>query len=60
MCVLICNYSKINYMKPFTVAARSKTRNIFARSNIEIVGLNLTRGMDDFLPLLSVCAALSR
>jgi hypothetical protein len=31
---------------PITVAARSKAWTIFARSNIEIVGSNLTGGMD--------------
>jgi hypothetical protein len=33
--------SLIHY-KPIAVAARSKARTVFARSNIEIVGLNPT------------------
>jgi hypothetical protein len=33
-------------LKPNTVAARSKTWTVFARSNIGIVGSNPTQGMD--------------
>jgi hypothetical protein len=31
---------------PITVAARSKVSNVFARSNIELVGSNPIQGMD--------------
>jgi hypothetical protein len=31
---------------PITVAERSKARNVFARLNTDIMGLNPTRGMD--------------
>jgi hypothetical protein len=31
---------------PITEAARSKEWNVFARSNTEIIGSNLTHGMD--------------
>jgi hypothetical protein len=34
---------------PITVAARSKARNVFARSSTGIVGSNPTRGMDVFV-----------
>jgi hypothetical protein len=50
----------VNYIMLITVAARSKTRNIFARSNIEIVGSNATRDMDVFLHLLYVYVVLNR
>jgi hypothetical protein len=35
-----------NLAVPITVAARSKTWIVFARSNTRIVGSNPTRGMD--------------
>jgi hypothetical protein len=35
-----------NLYKPTTVAARSKERTVFARSNTEIVDLSPTGGMD--------------
>jgi hypothetical protein len=35
-----------NQAEPITVAALSKARNVFARSNAGIVGSNPTRGMD--------------
>jgi hypothetical protein len=42
-------------MKPIIVAVLSKTRNVFARSNTEIVGSNPTRGMDVCLRFPRVC-----
>jgi hypothetical protein len=36
------NYESVLYMKPITVAARSKTWTVFARSDAGIVGSNLT------------------
>jgi hypothetical protein len=41
--------------EPTTVTERSKTWNIFARSNTEVVGSNPTRGMDVCLRLFYVC-----
>jgi hypothetical protein len=43
---------------PITVAAQSKARNIFARSNTEVVGLNPTWGKDVCVRLFCVCAVL--
>jgi hypothetical protein len=40
---------------PITVAARSKARNVFARSNIGVVGSNPAREMDVCLRLFCVC-----
>jgi hypothetical protein len=37
--------------RPIAVATRSKELNVFARSNTEILGSNLTKGMD-----VSLCA----
>jgi hypothetical protein len=41
------------FHSPIVVAARSKARTVFARSNTEIVGSNPTRGMD--VCVCSVC-----
>jgi hypothetical protein len=41
-----------------TVAARSKARTVFARSNTEIVGLNPTGGMDVCGPLFCVLSCV--
>jgi hypothetical protein len=38
-----------------TVAARSKTRTVFARTTAEIVGSNPTQGMDICVRLFCVC-----
>jgi hypothetical protein len=35
--------------EPITVAARSKARNVFVRSNTEIVGSNPTQGTDIYV-----------
>jgi hypothetical protein len=43
---------------PITVAARSKTWTVFARSNTGIVGLNPTRGMDVYVRFFCVCVVL--
>jgi hypothetical protein len=43
---------------PITVAGRSKVWNVFARSNIAIVGSKPTWGMDRYVRLFCVCAAL--
>jgi hypothetical protein len=43
---------------PITVAARSKARTVLAHSNAGIVGLNLTRGMDDCVRFFRVCVVL--
>jgi hypothetical protein len=43
---------------PLTVAARSKTCTVFARSEVGIVGLNPTRRMDICVRLFCVCAVL--
>jgi hypothetical protein len=40
------NYEYYLHHLPITVAARSKTRNVFTRSNTGIVGSNPTHGMD--------------
>jgi hypothetical protein len=45
-------------MKPTTVATRSKTRTVFARSNAGIVGSNLNEGMDVGVHLFCVCVVL--
>jgi hypothetical protein len=37
------------FTEPITVAAKSKARNVFFRSNIEIVGSNPIRCMDVFV-----------
>jgi hypothetical protein len=42
----------------FTVTARSKAWTVFARSNTEIVGSNLTREMDVCMSLFCLCAVL--
>jgi hypothetical protein len=36
-------------LKPITVAARSKTWTVFARSKAGIVGSNPTQGMDVYI-----------
>jgi hypothetical protein len=46
------------HFKPITVAARSKTRTVFARSNTGVVGSNPTRGMDVCVRLFCVCLLL--
>jgi hypothetical protein len=43
---------------PTTVAAPSKARTVFARSNDGIVGSNPTRGRDICVRLFRVCAVL--
>jgi hypothetical protein len=45
---------KLILEKPITVAAPSKARNAFTRSNIGIVGSNPTRGMDVCVHSVSV------
>jgi hypothetical protein len=40
---------------PITVAAPSKARNVFARTNCGIVGLNQTQGMKVCLHILCLC-----
>jgi hypothetical protein len=45
---------------PITVVAPSKARNVFARSNIGIVGWNPTRGMDVSQDLFCVYVVLCR
>jgi hypothetical protein len=45
---------------PIRVAARSKARNVFARSNTGIVGSNPTRGMDVCPRFFCVCVILCR
>jgi hypothetical protein len=40
---------------PVTVAARSKARTVFSRSNARIVGSNPTQRMDVCLCLFCVC-----
>jgi hypothetical protein len=51
--------STINYhlliVLEITVAARSKARNVFARSNTEIMGSNPTQSMDICLHLFCLC-----
>jgi hypothetical protein len=41
-----------------TVAARSKARTVFARSNAGIVVSNLTQSMDVYVRLFCVCVVL--
>jgi hypothetical protein len=43
---------------PIILAARSKERIVFARSNTGIVGSNPSWGMDVCVPLFCVCAVL--
>jgi hypothetical protein len=43
---------------PITVAALSKARTVFARSNTGFVGSNHTRGMDVYVRLFCVCVVL--
>jgi len=40
------------------MAARSKARNVFDRSNTEIVGSNSTRGMDGCPHFCMLCCSL--
>jgi hypothetical protein len=42
------------------MAARSKARNVFARSNTGIVGLNPIRGMDVCQGIFCVCIVLCK
>jgi hypothetical protein len=43
---------------PIAVAARSKARTVFARSNAGIMVSNLTKGVDVFVRLFCVCVVL--
>jgi hypothetical protein len=52
------NYCNEHQKVSNTVAARSKARTVFARSNTEIVGSNPTRGMDVCVRLFCVCVVL--
>jgi hypothetical protein len=45
---------------PITGAARSKARNVFARSNTGVAGSNPTRGMDVCLRVFCDCVVLYR
>jgi hypothetical protein len=45
-------------MEPIKVAARSKAWTVFARSNVGIVGLNPTQGMDVCVRLFCVRVVL--
>jgi hypothetical protein len=60
----LLNFNELHGAKPITVAARSKTWNVFARSNAGIVGYNLIQGMDvcvySLFVLSCVVAALRR
>jgi hypothetical protein len=47
-----------NNYEPITVATRSKALTVFVRTNTGIVGLNLTRGIDDSVRLFCVCVVL--
>jgi hypothetical protein len=52
---------KENYVRsyqPVTVAARSKARTVFARSNAGVVGSKPTQCMDVYVRLFCVCAVL--
>jgi hypothetical protein len=48
----------IGRILPITVAARSKARTVFARSNAGIVASNPTQGMDVCVRLFCVCVVL--
>jgi hypothetical protein len=50
--------SKVNKFRPITVAAQSKARTVFARSNAGIVGSNPNQGMDVCVPLFFVYIVL--
>jgi hypothetical protein len=52
-CIIIYYSLFIAFVSPIAVAARSKARTVFARSNTEIVGSNSTGGMD--VCVCSVC-----
>jgi hypothetical protein len=43
---------------PITMAARSKARNVFARSNTGVVGSNPIQGMDVCVRLFCICVVL--
>jgi hypothetical protein len=49
---------KSDIVQSIRLAQRSKVRNVFARLNTEIVGSNITRGMD--VCVSSVCVVLCR
>jgi hypothetical protein len=59
--ILIANErvkKKIMRNVPITVAARSESCTVFARSNVALVGSNPIRGTDVCMPLFCVCAVL--
>jgi hypothetical protein len=56
----ISNLLQLIILEPITVAARSKTWNIFSHSNTEIMGSNAARGMNAYLLLFNVCVVLFR
>jgi hypothetical protein len=59
----LCGWVIINVLfrhLPIIVAARSKTRNVSARSNAGIVASNPTQGMSVCLCLFCVCVVLCR
>jgi hypothetical protein len=55
---MIFIFTTCRFSVPITVAARSKARTVFARSNTGIVGSNPTQGMDACLHLFCFCVVL--
>lgn len=53
-----CYFQQTLITEPNTVTARSKVRNIFARSNTGIAGSNPTRGMGVYVAALRRAGAL--
>jgi hypothetical protein len=50
---------KVSKVRPIAMAAQFRARNVFARSNIGIVGSKRTRGTD-YVYAFCVCVALRR
>jgi hypothetical protein len=58
MCVFGALYLPNMFRRPISVAARSNTRTVFARSNTGIVGSNATQGIDVYVRLFCVSCVL--
>jgi hypothetical protein len=54
-CWFVCVWSQ---MEPITVATRSETWIVFARSNTGVVGSNPIQGIDIYVRLFCVCVVL--
>jgi hypothetical protein len=59
--LLAINFCLLITVLPITVTARSEAQNVFARSNVGIVGSTPTKGMDACLAfILSLCCPVCR